>query len=102
MTLNAKRRRERDDRNSSRFRQVAKTARVQRAKRLLDTTDLGMPEVASAAGFTSLRRFNAVFFEAYGRPPTAIRHRRAARPPGPLAAAAGRYAVWLLNPAIAF
>ena len=33
--------------------QVGKTARVQRAKRLLDTTDLGMPEVAFAAGFAS-------------------------------------------------
>lgn len=43
--------------------QVGKTLRVQRVKRLLDTTDLPMPEVAAAAGFTSLRRFNAAVFE---------------------------------------
>lgn len=58
--------------------QVAKTARVQRAKRLLDRTDLPMTEVALWAGFRSLRRFNAVFSEVYQRPPSAVRrqHRR--------------------------
>lgn len=55
--------------------QVARTARVQRAKRLLDGTDLPMAEVALRAGFGSLRRFNAVFAEVYRRPPTAIRRR---------------------------
>jgi AraC family transcriptional regulator of adaptative response / DNA-3-methyladenine glycosylase II len=53
--------------------QVAKTARVQRAKRLLDATKLPITEVASQAGFRSLRRFNAVFAEVYKRPPTEIR-----------------------------
>jgi AraC family transcriptional regulator of adaptative response/methylated-DNA-[protein]-cysteine methyltransferase len=53
--------------------QVAKTARVQRAKRLLDDTKLPMIEIASRAGFRSLRRFNAVFAEVYKRPPTKIR-----------------------------
>jgi AraC family transcriptional regulator, regulatory protein of adaptative response / methylated-DNA-[protein]-cysteine methyltransferase len=53
--------------------QVARTARVQRAKRLLDTTELPMAEVAARAGFGSLRRFNAVFAEVYRRPPGAIR-----------------------------
>ena len=43
--------------------QVARTARVQRAKRLLDFTDLPMTEVAMRAGFRSLRRFNIVFVE---------------------------------------
>lgn len=52
---------------------VAKTARVQRAKRLLDYTELPMIEVALQAGFRSLRRFNAVFIEIYGRSPTQIR-----------------------------
>jgi AraC family transcriptional regulator, regulatory protein of adaptative response / methylated-DNA-[protein]-cysteine methyltransferase len=56
--------------------QIAKTARVQRAKRLLDTTDLPVSQVALAAGFGSLRRCNAVFCEVYGRPPTEIRRRR--------------------------
>jgi AraC family transcriptional regulator, regulatory protein of adaptative response / methylated-DNA-[protein]-cysteine methyltransferase len=53
--------------------QVAQTARVQRAKRLLDETDLRMTEIAHQAGFKSLRRFNTVFLEVYRRPPTAIR-----------------------------
>ncbi|KRR22248.1 bifunctional transcriptional activator/DNA repair enzyme AdaA [Bradyrhizobium retamae] len=55
--------------------QVAKTARVQRAKRLLDDTELPMTEIASLAGFRSLRRFNAVFAEVYKRPPSDIRRR---------------------------
>jgi AraC family transcriptional regulator of adaptative response/methylated-DNA-[protein]-cysteine methyltransferase len=53
--------------------QVARTARVQRAKRLLDDTKLSITEIASQAGFRSLRRFNAVFAEVYKRPPTEIR-----------------------------
>lgn len=52
---------------------VAKTARVQRAKRLLDDTRLPVTEIAAQAGFRSLRRFNAVFAEVYKRPPTEIR-----------------------------
>ncbi|MHB1218888.1 MAG: bifunctional transcriptional activator/DNA repair enzyme AdaA [Alphaproteobacteria bacterium] len=60
--------------------QLAKTARVQRAKRLLDETDLSMTEVASKAGFRSLRRFNAVFAEVYRRPPSAIRRRTKVAP----------------------
>ena len=53
--------------------EVAKTARVQRAKRLLDSTELPMTEVALRAGFHSLRRFNAVFLETYRRSPTQVR-----------------------------
>ena len=56
--------------------QVARTIRVQRAKRLLDTTDLPMADIALRAGFRSLRRFNAVFAETYRRPPSEIRRRR--------------------------
>jgi AraC family transcriptional regulator, regulatory protein of adaptative response / methylated-DNA-[protein]-cysteine methyltransferase len=56
--------------------QVAKTARIQRAKRLLDDTDVSMTEVALRAGFRSLRRFSAVFAEVYGRSPTEIRRTR--------------------------
>jgi AraC family transcriptional regulator of adaptative response / DNA-3-methyladenine glycosylase II len=54
---------------------VARTARVQRAKRLLDETSLPMTEIAMQAGFGSLRRFNSVFAEIYGRPPSAIRRK---------------------------
>lgn len=56
--------------------EVARTARVQRAKRLLDETSLPMTEIAMQAGFGSLRRFNSVFAEIYGRPPTEIRRKR--------------------------
>jgi AraC family transcriptional regulator of adaptative response / DNA-3-methyladenine glycosylase II len=62
--------------------QVAKTIRAQRAKRLLDTTDLPVAEIALQAGFASLRRFNTVFAEVYGRPPTEIRPRRPNTGPG--------------------
>jgi AraC family transcriptional regulator of adaptative response / DNA-3-methyladenine glycosylase II len=58
--------------------QVAKTARLQRAKRLLDQTRLSMREIALRAGFRSLRRFNAVFVETYGRSPSRIRAARRA------------------------
>src|SRR5262249_3205762 len=57
-------------------RAVARTARVQRAKRLIDETDKSMVEIAVLAGFGSLRRFNAVFAEVYRRPPTKIRRTR--------------------------
>ncbi|WAJ29206.1 bifunctional transcriptional activator/DNA repair enzyme AdaA [Antarcticirhabdus aurantiaca] len=58
--------------------EVARNARVARAKRLLTETDLPMTDIALQAGFGSLRRFNAVFQEVYRRPPSAIR--RAADP----------------------
>ena len=53
--------------------QAAQTYRIQRAKRLLDDTKMSMAEIAFASGFGSLRRFNAVFSELYGRPPSSIR-----------------------------
>jgi AraC family transcriptional regulator of adaptative response / DNA-3-methyladenine glycosylase II len=56
--------------------EIARTVRVQRAKRLLDETDLPLTEVALCAGFGSLRRFNAVFAETYRRPPSDLRRRR--------------------------
>ena len=57
---------------------VAQTARIQRAKRMIDDSDLPMGEIAYRAGFSSLRRFNAVFAEVYRRPPSEIRRRKAA------------------------
>ena len=53
--------------------QVAATRRVQKAKRLIDETEMPMSEIAFAAGFRSLRRFNDTFRETYGRPPTSFR-----------------------------
>jgi AraC family transcriptional regulator of adaptative response/methylated-DNA-[protein]-cysteine methyltransferase len=58
--------------------QVAQTARVQRAKRLIDETYLSMTEIAHRAGFGSLRRFNTVFALVYRRPPSEIRRARSA------------------------
>lgn len=55
--------------------QTAKTARVQRAKRLLDETNLPMIEIAFEAGFKSLRNFNTVFKATYRRPPSHIKRR---------------------------
>ncbi|UPK33735.1 helix-turn-helix domain-containing protein [Bradyrhizobium sp. 186] len=57
--------------------QVAKTRRVQRAKRLLDETDEALTQIAYQAGFGSVRRFNATFRELYGRSPSSIRRRKA-------------------------
>jgi AraC family transcriptional regulator of adaptative response / DNA-3-methyladenine glycosylase II len=56
--------------------QTAKTLRIQRAKRLLNDSDLPMAEVAVRAGFGSLRRFNAAFASLYGRPPSVLRKQR--------------------------
>ncbi|MHC2619672.1 AraC-like DNA-binding protein [Bradyrhizobium huanghuaihaiense] len=53
--------------------QLAKTLRVQRAKRLLDAGDHTITEIAFLAGFGSLRRFNAAFAELYGRSPSRLR-----------------------------
>ena len=55
---------------------VARTQRVQLAKRLLDDTDFAIGEVALASGFASLRRFNDAVVKAYGVPPRALRRRR--------------------------
>jgi AraC family transcriptional regulator, regulatory protein of adaptative response / DNA-3-methyladenine glycosylase II len=58
---------------------VAQTRRVLLAKALIQESDLSMAEVALAAGFGSVRRFNETFQTLYGRPPSALR-RRAERP----------------------
>ena len=64
---------------------LARTTRLQTARRLLAETDLPVTEIAFASGFASVRQFNASFREAYGRPPTALR----ARVPRPRRRAAG-------------
>ncbi|RZU42165.1 AlkA N-terminal domain-containing protein [Edaphobacter modestus] len=52
---------------------VAQTRRVLFAKQLIHDTNLPMTEVALAAGFTSLRRFNEVFQNLFHRPPSSLR-----------------------------
>ena len=58
--------------------EVATTRRVQRAKALVDSTTLPMSAIAFAAGFASIRRFNAAFRAVYRRPPSALRRARRA------------------------
>jgi AraC family transcriptional regulator of adaptative response / DNA-3-methyladenine glycosylase II len=53
----------------------AQTQRLLLAKRLLTDTRLPVTEVALAAGFSSLRRFNDCFASRYRLAPTALRRR---------------------------
>jgi len=52
---------------------VAQTRRVLLAKQLIHETRLPMTEVAFAAGFGSIRRFNETFQTLFGRAPGALR-----------------------------
>ncbi|WP_434030245.1 AlkA N-terminal domain-containing protein [[Pseudomonas] boreopolis] len=56
--------------------QVHATRRLLMAKQLLTETALPVTQVALAAGFNSLRRFNAAFLEGCGMPPSALRRQR--------------------------
>lgn len=62
--------------------ELAQTQRLLFAKKLLQETSLPMSDVAYAAGFGSIRRFNALFLARYGMAPTSIR--RAAGVPSTL------------------
>jgi AraC family transcriptional regulator, regulatory protein of adaptative response / DNA-3-methyladenine glycosylase II len=55
---------------------LAQTRRLHFAKRLLDETSLPIVEVALAAGFGSLRRFNSVFRRTYKCAPRDLRRRQ--------------------------
>ena len=70
---------------------VAQTRRVLLAKQLVHETHLPLTEIAMAAGFGSVRRFNETFLALFGRPPTALR-----RAAGPDVSAGGRGEVSLL------
>jgi len=54
---------------------VAVTRRVHFAKKLLDETNLPMGQIALAAGFRNVRRFNAAMLKTFARSPTEIRRR---------------------------
>jgi AraC family transcriptional regulator of adaptative response / DNA-3-methyladenine glycosylase II len=66
---------------------VAQTRRVLLAKQLIHETRLSMTQVALAAGFSSVRRFNETFQTLYARPPLALRRGGSA---GEAAAEAGQ------------
>ena len=55
--------------------EVAATRRIQAAKRLIDGTAMPLAEIAFAAGFGSVRRFNDAFRATYNRPPSSFRKR---------------------------
>lgn len=52
---------------------VAQTRRVLLAKQLIHETRLPMAEIAFAAGFGSIRRFNETFLALFARPPSDLR-----------------------------
>jgi AraC family transcriptional regulator of adaptative response / DNA-3-methyladenine glycosylase II len=54
---------------------VAQTRRVLFAKQLIHDTRLPMAEIALAAGFGSIRRFNETFQQLFRRPPSALRRK---------------------------
>lgn len=56
--------------------ELIQTQRLLLAKQLLTETRLPITEVAYSAGFSSLRRFNALFLERYGLNPRELRRRR--------------------------
>lgn len=53
--------------------ELAQTQRLLFAKKLLQETELPMAQVAYAAGFGSVRRFNALFLSRYGMAPSSLR-----------------------------
>lgn len=64
---------------------LARAQRAQTARTLIETTDLGMAEIAFAAGFGSVRQFNDTVREVYAVAPSELRAVRSRRtsPAGP-------------------
>ncbi len=58
--------------------QLARSRRAHFARRLLDDTDLGITEIAFAAGFGSVRQLNRAFLEIFRASPSKLRARRRA------------------------
>lgn len=56
---------------------VAQSRRVHFARKLLDQTALPITEIAHAAGFASVRRFNDAVRAAFGAAPSALREHKA-------------------------
>ncbi|MGN9812092.1 DNA-3-methyladenine glycosylase 2 family protein [Micromonospora sp. BQ11] len=59
---------------------LARAQRAQAARTLVETTGLGMAEIAFAAGFGSVRQFNETVREVYGVAPSELRTARGTRP----------------------
>jgi AraC family transcriptional regulator, regulatory protein of adaptative response / DNA-3-methyladenine glycosylase II len=67
---------------------LAQTRRLALAKQLLQDTALPVTQIAFAAGFASVRRFNAAFAEAMGAPPSRLRREHVEPAPAAAGAAA--------------
>ena len=65
---------------------LARAQRAQTARVLIETTRLGLAEIAFAAGFGSVRQFNDTIRAVYGRPPSSLRARNPGEAPGTTAA----------------
>ena len=76
---------------------LARTARLQTARRLLAETSMPITEVAFASGFSSVRQFNASVRESSGRSPSELRARARRTGPGGQGArdSAGALGTWL-------
>jgi AraC family transcriptional regulator of adaptative response / DNA-3-methyladenine glycosylase II len=61
---------------------VAQTRRLHFAKHLIDETQLPITDVAFAAGFQSIRRFNSAFQETFRRSPRELRRQRSGETAG--------------------
>lgn len=57
---------------------LARAQRAQTARILVETTTLGLADIAFAAGFGSVRQFNDTMRETYGRAPSELRTARRA------------------------
>ncbi|WP_412737446.1 DNA-3-methyladenine glycosylase 2 family protein [Krasilnikovia sp. MM14-A1259] len=57
---------------------LARAQRAQTARILIETTELGLADIAFAAGFGSVRQFNDTILEVYAQPPSELRSRRPA------------------------
>ena len=58
---------------------LARAQRARTARILVETTTLPMGDITFAAGFASIRQFNATMLEVYDTPPSVLRERAAHR-----------------------
>ncbi len=63
--------------------ELVQSRRLALARQLLAETDLSMAQVAFASGFSSVRRFNALFQSRCGASPSALRQKRPGDAVGP-------------------
>jgi AraC family transcriptional regulator, regulatory protein of adaptative response / DNA-3-methyladenine glycosylase II len=69
---------------------IARAQRAQTARVLTETTALPLSEIAFAAGFASIRQFNATIREVFAVTPTQLREARGRRAQAPRSRRAGR------------